>query len=277
MTKKRILVTTSAKNGVPAYWVQAFDQSVRETHPDYEFSFAVEDGNNAINLYRNIITQYAIENNFDKICMIDSDMLWKYKEHLLRIVSHSEPFVFGLYCKKKAGDVKWLAIHSPGCLETRPDGLLQSDFVGTGMFCAEIPALKTVCEKFPDREFVYEDEKGEKKTMFELFPIGLAGPNSPEGRIARILEIVNDVSRIGDKGECYDDIVKILYQRHPQKARLLGEDYHACLLFRKAGFKLYVDTKCVVGHVGNIVYPVEPDRVSKSAGIPGHDLNLDQW
>jgi len=271
--KKRVLVTTSAKNGVPAHWVQFYDQVMRNPHPDYDFEFAVEDGNNALNLYRNIITQFAIERNFWKICQIDSDMLAK-PEHLYRLVAHNEPFVFGLYCKKRGGDIKWLAIHSPNCLQPREDGLLECDFVGTGMFCAEIEALKTVCQKFPEREFFFEDEQGKKGTMFELFPIGLAGPNTPEGRLARIREIM---SMNRDANEKVDRIDSVLGLIHPQKARLLGEDYHACLLFRKAGFKLYVDTRCVVGHVGNIVYPVEPDRLSKAAGIPGHDLSLDDF
>jgi hypothetical protein len=60
-------------------------------------------------------------------------------------------------------------------------------------------------------------------------------------------------------------------------ARLLGEDYGFCHLARKSGFKLWCDTRQVVGHVGDVVYPVTPEALSSPASIPTHSLCLDSF
>ena len=282
MSKKRVLVTTPAKNGVPHYWIAAYDDIMRTPHPDYEFAFAVEDGNNAINLYRNIICDYALRENFWKIVMLDADMFWT-RDLLLRLISHNEPVVGCIYCKKKTGNVQWLAVRTPGVEAAREDGLLQCDFIGTGALAIEIDALRTMNNFFPERQFIYEDEDGKQKTMHELFPIGIVGPNTPEGRLARIAKLINDADYVDDitrpatATALLGSIRSILTNQSTEKGRLLGEDYGFTHLARKAGFKVWADTKCIIGHVGSIVYPVGNDKLSVQAGIPTHSLSLNAW
>ena len=182
--KKRVLVACSAKGGVPYYWFSSYDQTLRLNHPDYSFEFVMESGNSAINISRNIAAQSALEQGYWKLVQIDKDQFWNPTQ-LVALVSREEDIVAAPYVKKKSGPVSWLIVKTPGA-EVREDGMLQCDFVGTGMLSTSVAALQHMVDFYPERRFDYEDESGATKSMTELFPIGLVGPNTPEGKLARI-------------------------------------------------------------------------------------------
>lgn len=270
--KKRVLIACSAKGGVPHWWFDSYAAVFRLGQAEYDFTFAVESGNSAINISRNIAVQHAIDENFWKLVQIDKDQFWK-PEHLLQLIKHDVPIVAGPYCKKKSGPIKWLIVRKPEA-KLRPDGLLECDYMGTGMFSTEVAALRKMCEFFPERSFQYEDEDGSEKTMTELFPIGLVGPNTPEGRISRIREVM---AGDPDPASAFQIIKNIIDKRSTEPARMLGEDYFFCHLARKAGIPLYCDTQMVVGHVGDAVYPITSEMCSVPAEIPTHGLKLDRY
>lgn len=272
MAKKRVLIACSAKGGVPYWWFQSYDQVLRLNHPDYDFEFAIESGNSAINISRNIAAQYAIDSGYWKLVQIDKDQFWTPAQ-LVQLVKHDVPIVAGPYCKKKSGPVKWLIVKKPSA-EVRPDGLLECDYMGTGMFSTEVAALKTMCDFLPERRFGYEDEDGKEKFMTELFPIGLVGPNSPEGRISRIREVL---AGDPDPASAFQIIKGIIETISPDISRMMGEDYFFCHLARKADIPLYCDTQMVVGHVGDAVYPITSEMCSVPAEIPTHGLKLDRY
>lgn len=275
--KKRVLLACSAKGGVPHWWFSSYDKVTRLNHREYEFEFAIESGNNAINLSRNIAAQAAIDNGYWKLIQIDKDQFWT-PEQLVAVVSRSEPIVAGPYCYKKSGPVKWVLVKTPGA-EVREDRLLQCDFVGTGMLCTEVSALKHMVEFFPERKFTFEDEDGRSTVMTELFPIGLVGPNTPEGRIRRVKEMVAPYATSGaiGVGNLAAAIMHILTTTTEGENRLLGEDYHFSFLARKSGLKIYADMSLMIGHVGDAVYPITPDMISTPTQIPTHALNLDKY
>ena len=267
--KKRVLVACSAKGGVPYYWFSAYDQMMRMDHPDYSFEFVMESGNSAISISRNIAAASAIEQKYWKLVQIDKDQFWNPSQ-LIALVSRDEDIVAAPYVKKKSGPVSWLIVKTPGA-EVREDGMLQCDFVGTGMLSTSVAALQHMVDFFPERRFDYEDEGGKTKSMTELFPIGLVGPNTPEGKLSRIA-----------LAGTFREIQDILYTNVAvggagAGARLLGEDYGFCHLARKSGFKLWCDTRQVVGHVGDVVYPVTPEALSSPAAILTHSLCLDSF
>jgi len=272
--KKRVLVACSAKGGVPYWWFEAYDKTLRLDHPKFEFEFAMEAGNSAINISRNIIADKAIAQGYWKLVQIDTDAFWT-PEQLVHIVDHDEPIVAGPYIRKQSGTCSWLVVRTPGAT-VRADGLLECDFIGTHFFATSIEALKHMVWFFPERAFEYDEKDGEhlNKVMTELFPIGLVGPNTPEGRISRIREVLKSNE---DPKAVVPMIRGILENSHPQKARLLGEDYHFCQLAKKSGLKLYCDTTSVLGHVGDIVYPVGPDKLSVASDFPTHTLKMDMW
>ena len=183
--KKRILIACPAKGGVSGHWFEQHEALQKLNHPDYVFEFVIETGHGGINFARNIIADEAIRRDVWKVVQIDADMRWMAAD-VVRLVSVPEPIVYAPYVAKKSGPVHWLVIATPGA-KVDDRGLLQCDFVGTGAVSIEVAALRAMVAFYPERRFVYEnDDSGIKKTMTELFPMGLVGPNTPEGRLARI-------------------------------------------------------------------------------------------
>ena len=285
--KKRVLLACPAKHALPWYWVKSLVQLLATKSDKYEFDYVTEAGNNAINIARNIIADHAIKSprNYWKMVMVDSDAHWSV-EQFLRLLEHEEPFVAGPYCRKTGGPVSWLCVRTKGT-EIRPDGMMECDFLGTHFFAYEIEALKKVVAHFPERVFTYDDEHGQdsRNTMCELFPIGIVGANTPEGRLRTIKKVIKQVEdgEWGAKGEenfwgAYKSICDIATKPQEGEVRMLGEDYHFCHLARQAGFKLYCDRDLnPIGHVGDIIYPVGPNQNSVAQEFPFNSTLLDQW
>lgn len=261
---RRVLIATPAKGGIPDYYFKSYDQVVRTQFTDYDLSFCVESGHHVLSLARNVIAEASIEENFDKVVMIDKDHPW-LPQHLARIISHAEPIVCGVYCKKKPGKPAWLGIASRGA-KPREDGLLPAEFLPTGFLAIDVAALRTMKAKMPEREFVYEDEDGAQKTATEYFPIGLVGPNTAEAKIEQLRAMAAGGSWASVLTMA--DLLKVLNHIVPKSGRLLGEDYHFSHLARRCGIPLFIDTKCVIGHVGDIVFPVGPEAVATAMPIP---------
>jgi len=223
--------------------------------------------------WRNIAADAAIRGGYWKLVQIDSDMFWNVTQ-LLRIVGLPVEIVAGAYIRKQPKAIKWLIVKTPGA-EIGPEGLLQCDFVGTGMLSTEVDgALKRMVEFYPERRFLSDEGDGKETEMTELFPIGLVGPNTPEGRIARIKQVL--ISGLA-REPLVDAINEIVNSSDPTKARFLGEDYHFCHLARKAGLKIWCDTTQLIGHVGEVVYPIAAEMVSTPSPIPTHGLDLSRW
>ncbi len=275
--KKLVSICCPAKGGLPWYWIKPMIELTTMNHPKFAFNVLIESGHHGIGIARNILADSIIEDpqKIWKMVTIDSDAFWTAKQ-LLQLIDHEEPFVAGPYVKKTGGPVSWLMVRTPG-VEIRSDNMMECDFMGPHFMAMEVEALRKVRDANPERWFTIDEKDGEFKNrkVCELFPIGLVGPNTPEGRLRRIkvsmakwLMSGND-SSIGTLQEIDD----ILSHEHPGETRLLGEDYHFCILARKAGFKLYCDLNTnPVGHVGDIVYPVGPDQNSVATPFPfSHD------
>lgn len=271
-SKKLVTIACPAKGGLPWYWIKPMTELVTLNHPKYAFNVMIESGHHGIGLARNILADNVIKDpqGIWKMVMIDSDAFWTVKQ-LLQIIDREEPFVAGPYVRKTGGPVGWLCVRTPGT-ELRDDGMMECDFIGTHFMSFEVASLKKMIAYYPERMFTIDEKDGEfnNRKMCELFPIGLVGPNTPEGRLARINGVLKEVN----EGACSDinfllRTEEILTTIHPGESRILGEDYGFCLMARRAGFKLYCDRNVnPVGHVGDIVYPVGPEQNSIATPFP---------
>lgn len=280
--KKRVVICTSAKGGLPFWWFDAYAKLLALNHPDYTFELSVEAGNSAINISRNIMADHAIRTEADIMVQIDTDMKWT-PEGLLQMLAHGEPIVCAPYVKKQSGPIRWLVVRKKGAF---PDerGLCEMDFFGTGMFLVSVPALRAMCDAFPERRFTYEDDDAHggitSRTMTELFPIGLVGPNTPEGRLARIRAVLRS-RKLGEDWAAadahIDAISEIITEIHPGESRFLGEDFFFSHLARKAGFKIWCDSRLLIRHIGPAPYPILDEQLSTVTPLPESNLNLDAY
>jgi len=275
--KRRVVICTSAKGGLPFWWFDAYAKLLALNHPDYTFELSVEAGNSAINISRNIMADHAIRTEADVMVQIDTDMKW-CPEALLQMLAHKEPIVCAPYVKKQSGPIRWLVVRKKGAF---PDerGLCDMDFFGTGMFLVSVLALRTMCAAFPERRFTYEDDDAHggitSRTMTELFPIGIVGPNTPEGRISRIRAVL--ASGELNPAICLGAIEDILATVHEGESRFLGEDFFFSHLARKAGFKIWCDSRLLIRHIGPAPYPILDEQLSTVTPLPESNLNLDAY
>lgn len=271
--KKLITICCPAKSGLPWYFVKALFELNAIDHPKFAFNFQMESGHHGIGLARNILADQVISDPRPiwKMVMADSDAFWTAQQ-MIQLVDHEEPFVAGPYVRKTGGPVSWLCVRTPGT-ELRDDGLMECDFMGPHLMAFNVESLRKMVAFYPERMFTIDEKDAEfnNKRMCELFPIGLVGPNTPEGRLARIkneMMFFTEPSNFDSIG-CLNRINKILTTIHPGESRILGEDYHFCHLARKAGFKLFCDRNTnPIGHVGDIIYPVGPDQNSVATPFP---------
>ncbi len=156
---------------------------------------------------------------------------------------------------------------------------MQADFLATGFLKTDVSALRKMCEMLPERAFTSDEgDTGTAKEMTELFPVGVVGPNTAAGKLGRIRKLMEgSLAEYEDRYALAAAVQSILDDTTRGNGRLLGEDYHFSHLARKCGFQLWIDTRCIVPHVGPIAFPITPDKVSIPGGIPTHVLTGDHF
>jgi len=110
---------------------------------------------------------------------------------------------------------------------SKQGNLVQVKEVGTGFLMIRRDVFGAMKEAFDLQYAACNNEPNQEEPRFEFFPVG----------------------RI---------------DRSPSSV-LLSEDYYFCRLLEKIGIPIYVDDRCIVGHRGNIVYPVKPAELVKAA------------
>lgn len=169
---------------------------------------------------RNIGTSLALESAAGKMLMLDADMNAGAAQ-VLRILAHAEPFVGAPYPKKVLSfEQEWVYnLHAGKSLEPRADGLAPALHVGGGFFALDLNALELVAARHPELRFLSEYGYDRGREMFALWdPL-----------------VVTD--NWGLTGTW---------------PRRLTDDFAMCHRIQAAGFPLYLDTICQVGHIGPV-------------------------
>lgn len=174
-------------------------------------------GGTSIGRARNIATAMALESDASKVLMLDADQ-WAGEDQLLRILGHAEPVVGGIYPRKEvAWPTRW-CVNFSGAL--RPDGLRPATDIGAGFLRVDLEAIETIVKQNPQLRYLSDEEGTYGEQLFDLWSEGVATDSwSPGG---------------------------------PKFPRKLSEDFWFCWLARRAGFTVYADTLCQVGHVGAV-------------------------
>jgi len=203
---------------------------------------------------RNEIADHAIVKNFDEVVMVDKDLNVRLVD-LTRILCHDVPVVAGLYCQR-ALDTFWhLKVWSKE-EKANANGLLRVNQCAIGFSKIKVSALLELANDNPDREGLLRDANGNWRTVFEFFPTGLAGPNTPEARLDELRGLAYAEDSIPSI-----EILRILLEKNPEPNLHVAEDYGFCALCRKSDIPLMVDTRLVVQHNGSVPLPIPTDQL----------------
>jgi len=190
-----------------------------EAGPGLDGTIYPHAGDSLVCRARNSITRRFLESDCTHLLMIDSDLVFS-PEQVKRIATHDVDIVGGIYLKKQEGPPQVvcnpLAQRPPATLE---DGdLMQINYVGTGFICISRRVFEVMIQRFGEdmRYFLDENNKVTEYDFWRAAPYQYAG---------------------GFK-------------------RYLSEDWWFCQKAQDCGFKIWLDLKVVLPHVGHCSYPL---------------------
>lgn len=150
-------------------------------------------------------------------------------ENVDRITSHDLPIVGGAYFKKQL--TKAVVAERLEGAPRDPDekGLLQAKYLGTGFLCVHREVLEHMIAMYQYGPAFWYIDEETGDKRYDFFTHGV----------------------------------------HPDLHRWLGEDWYFCQRALDLGYKCYLDTKCILGHIGQMVFPL-PDSEAEIAPRPQH-------
>lgn len=180
-------------------------------------------GDSSINRARNQLTADFLESDCDKLLQIDSDLGFS-PDDIIRISSHSEPVVGGMYPLKREGDqVEWCGNGLRELIApVREDGLQEVRFIGTGFLCVERSVFEKIL-KLDGPEITYEADEPPHRTEWDFWRCGVRKTADP-------------------------------------RMRYLTEDWWFCQRWLDQGGQIFADTHVRLQHVGTAVWPLKYQR-----------------
>jgi hypothetical protein len=143
------------------------------------------------------------------LLFIDSDVVFE-PEHIVRLLSHDEAIVGGLYALK-TGAFHWCV---DGILKPRQDGLVEVRHTGAGFMAVKREVFERMIEAFgPEIGYTAYDCEG-GRTEHDFFRVG------------------------------------VFHEQENKVSRLYSEDWGFCERARELGYKIYVDPKIALKHIG---------------------------
>jgi hypothetical protein len=164
---------------------------------------------------RNTLTAKFLSTDCTHLLFIDSDLIFSV-EQIARIASHPEDVVGGFYPKKQEGPIGWVM---NGCLEpkeTRPDGLVEVRYVGTGFLRIARSVFENMMQAHWD--IVYKPDHADRLER-DYWPVGP-------------------------------------YRYKDGTVRYLSEDWYFCQRWLDLGGKVWADTQIILKHCGRAIYPL---------------------
>lgn len=178
-------------------------------------------GDSLVSRARNRLAREFLATDCTHLLFLDTDLIFS-PEHIARLLGHGEPVVAGLYPKKQL-ELGWVCNvldaedGGPGDPDDR--GLHAVKYVGTGCLLIAREVFEALIEAHP--ELRYDADDGETPgDYWDFFRVG-----------------VWECPRTG-------------------RRRYLSEDWWFCQMARDLGYTIWADTRVVLKHCGEMVYPV---------------------
>ena len=171
---------------------------------------------------RNRLACDFLASDASHLLFIDSDLIFS-PEHVDRIAAHAArgvPIVAGLYPKKQRA-LGWVCNVLEPCPEPDEHDLQPVKYAGTGFLCIARSVFEAMMAAYPEARYDPDDGDAWDRDLWEFFPVGIR--------------------------ECPET----------GRRRLLSEDWWFCQRARDLGYAVMMDTRIVLKHVGQFVYPFD--------------------
>lgn len=231
----RVLISTPCSGGM---LTDGYTASLVSTigymkcnHPDFEIDIHFQGKESLIHRGRNRAAKTMIDGNYDKLISIDADVVFT-PEDFRRIILSDKDIVGGVYPIKTF----------PVVMNCNP---LHEK--GTELFSTNRGLDYDAWTKFVHK---YADKDSGLVEVRHL-PTGfMCIKRDVFAKLSHTVEVYGEFdSSSGQRGAYYH-----FYPSQVKDGSLLSEDWYFCELARDAGFKVYLDTRVILGHIGSHVY-----------------------
>jgi len=268
MATKRILIGTPLKGDIPKSYFRTSLVMASANIPNIKLDWILLDGP-AVQIARNEIAAYAIENNFDEVIFWDKDVLAQRNgadvtdSALMRLIGHDKDIVTSVYASRSL-DTHWHVTPLPGEVANE-EGLQKVERASIGFSKIKVSVFKAIAHDNPDRVAMLLDPNRAPRSIPELFPMELQGRNIPSYRLQQIKNAMTDCKN--------DDKLRIriereLSVRYNEPNAYLSEDYGFCKLARESGYDIWMDTLMVLGHESRVTLPIETPKLMEMLSEP---------
>ena len=268
MAQKRILIGTPLKGDIPKSYFRTSLQMATAQVPDVKLDWILLDGP-AVQIARNEIAHYAVEQKFDELIFWDKDVLAMRNGEdvtasaLMRLIGHDRDIVTAVYSSRSL-DTHW---HVHPIKDEEPDesGLQRVERASIGFCKIKVPVFKKIALANIDRAAMLVDPNKAPKLVPELFPMELRGRNTPQYRLQQIWAALSEVK---NDEALRARIERELTIRYDEPNAFISEDFGFCDLARAAGYDIWMDTLMVLGHQASVTVPIESGKLLEMLSEP---------
>jgi len=160
------------------------------------------------------------------------------KADVARITSHDVPIVGGVYYKKEANPVVVAEALENGRKHADENGLLEVKYMGTGFLCVQREVFEKMIRANEHEEWFWYIDEATKELRYDFWPHGV----------------------------------------NTKLHRWLSEDWGFGQRAGELGIRSYADTKCVLRHFGQAIFPIlptPPPPAKREFKLPAAGSNLE--
>jgi hypothetical protein len=268
MAQKRILIGTPLKGDIPKSYFRTSLQMATAQVPDVKLDWILLDGP-AVQIARNEIAHYAVEQKFDELIFWDKDVLAMRNGEdvtaaaLMRLISHDRDIVTAVYSSRSL-NTHW-HVHPIKGEEPDEAGLQRVERASIGFSKIKVPVFKKIALANIDRAAMLVDPNKAPKLVPELFPMELRGRNTSQYRLQQIWAALSEVKN--------DEVLRARIEReltirYDEPNSYISEDFGFCDLARAAGYDIWMDTLMVLGHQASVTVPIESGKLLEMLSEP---------
>ncbi len=231
-TDPKVFVALPVYGGLDVFFTQSLLKFLNE--PPCPIALRMNPGDSLVSRSRNTLTADFLESDATHLLFIDTDLIFS-SEQVARLLAHDKDIVAGFYPKKQEGPVQWVCNAHLG--EDRPigaDGLQEVRYMGTGFMLVKRGVFETMIARYPALAF-----KADHRDRIE-----------------------HDFWSVGVYHAAADFNTPAV-----QPGRYLSEDWFFCQRALDAGFKVWGDTRVVLKHVGQAIYPLRSQEAELLSGV----------
>ena len=175
---RRILIATPLKGDIPKSYFRTSLQMATAQVPDVKLDWILLDGP-AVQIARNEIAHYAVEQKFDELIFWDKDVLAMRNGEdvtgsaLMRLISHDRDIVTAVYSSRSL-DTHW-HVHPIKGEEPDEAGLQRVERASIGFCKIKVPVFKKIALANVDRVAMLVDPNKAPKLdpkLLARFPVG---------------------------------------------------------------------------------------------------------